>query len=161
YSYFLDQQSERNLVQKLGTDNFSYLLEHYKSAMDNLYQTNHINRLENFNSENIIDRFPQLMALNIHERNNVTNVPDISRITLPDWAASLDYKIVPRYQNLAELLTYDNNTLIADRGQQRFLYALGYKQSQRLRAVKDIIEFENKYHFFENYNRMYNVDFAS
>ena len=97
--------------------------------MDNLYQTNYISRLENFNSENIIDRFPQLMALNIHERNNVTNVPDISRITLPDWAASLDYKIVPSYQNLAELLTYDNNTLIADRGQQRFLYALGYKQS--------------------------------
>src|SRR5699024_1464668 len=26
---------------------------------------------------------------------------------------------------------------------------------------KDIIEFENKYHFFENYNRMYNMDFAS
>lgn len=161
YSYFLDQQSERNLVQKLGTDNFSYLLEHYKSAMDNLYQTNYISRLENFNSENIIDRFPQLMALNIHERNNFTNVTDISRITLPDWAVSLDYKIVPRYQNLAELLTYDNHTLITDYGQQRFLYALGYKQPQRLKAVKDIIEFENKYHFFENYNRMYNMDFAS
>ena len=160
YTYFLKYPHEKQVIEKIGLDIFSYLLQHYKSVMDHLQAVGALESIQNYTYENIINRFPQMIALRLHEENPRYDIGSRA-IVLPDWAQPLNYKIVPGYQKFDDLFTYDNHTLIANHGQQIFLYMLGSNQTERLEVIKSIIEFEKKYLFFQNYEKLYNVDFGS
>lgn len=149
----------KNFIQQIGMDDFTYLLEHYKDVVDYLEKTNYLMKLQDYNSTNIREQFPQIVAIYLHDTNSNLVVNDI--VNLPEWVKSINYKIVPRYHNLDDLLAYDNQTFIADRGQQRFLYMLGSNPAQRLEKSKSLLEFENNYHFFQNYSNSFYGDFGS
>lgn len=53
--------------------------------------------------------------------------------SIPDWLKSIDFKIVRGYDNFAELLNYDEFTLLMNDGQRRCLDSLG---------LKNILQFE-------------------
>lgn len=138
YSVRLNDYSSASssFIRKVGEEKFLYLLEQHKDIFDYINRTSFgfsafTKYIPNF--ETIVDDFPIIVSKYI--RRQCSSDLLYRKHQLPDWASSMNYRVIDRIYDLKELLEVDSHTFIIDEKQAQFIETLG---------IKNILKFERE-----------------
>ena len=144
YSIELEDNTISSFVKKVGEEKFLYLLEKHKDIFDYIHSTPFgFSKLEGYipDFETIVEDFPIIISKYI--RNNNSTELLYKKHQLPEWASSMNYKVMPDINTIEDLLQVDNHTFIINESQAEFVGLLG---------VKNLLRFEKESGCMRNSN---------
>lgn len=144
YSIELEDSLLASFVKKVGEEKFLYLLEKHRDIFDYINSAYFgFSNLERYipDFETIVEDFPRIVARYIRKHSSLELL--YKNHQLPDWASSMNYKVVSDINTIEDLLQVDNHTFILNESQARGIELLG---------VKNLLRFEKESGCMRNSN---------